>query len=116
MESIGQLAGGVAHDFNNLLTVINGYSDLLLDRIEQQDPRRSNLQQIRKAGEQASGLTQQLLAFSRRQVSQPQPLSLDDVITGSDKIFARLVGESIEVIAAPGAPNVRVMADPNQVH
>ena len=72
MEAVGKLAGGVAHDFNNLLTIITGYSQLLLDRIGQDSPLRGNLMEIKKAGDRASSLTQQLLAFSRRQVLKPK--------------------------------------------
>src|SRR5208282_3390611 len=81
LESIGRLAGGVAHDFNNLLTIINGYADVILSDIRQPGPLRDRVAQISAAGQQAAALTQQLLAFSRRQIVQPRTLNLNHVIT-----------------------------------
>jgi len=74
LESVGLLAGGVAHDFNNLLTVINGYAEMSLDELPAGSALRGSLSEIRAAGERAAGLTQQLLAFSRKQVIQPADL------------------------------------------
>jgi C4-dicarboxylate-specific signal transduction histidine kinase len=79
MEAIGRLAGGVAHDFNNLLMGILGYSELLLEDVGADDPRHEGLQEIKKCADRAASLTQQLLAFSRRQVLQPKMLSLNAV-------------------------------------
>ena len=72
MEAIGRLAGGVAHDFNNVLTAIFGYADLLLDGLDPTDPRRADVEEIKRAANRAAGLTRQLLAFSRKQVMQPR--------------------------------------------
>ncbi len=115
MESVGRLAGGVAHDFNNLLTVINGYSQLLLGRLTPGDPLRAGLEEIQKAGERAAGLTQQLLAFSRKQVLQPRLLDLNHVVGGMRSMLCRLVGEDVKVGVqlAPDAGVVR--ADPHQL-
>jgi PAS domain S-box-containing protein len=98
MEAIGRLAGGVAHDFNNILTVINGHSELLLQRyLDSNDPMRWEVEQIQEAGERAAVLTHQLLAFSRRQSSQPQLLNLNEVITSLQKMVQRLIGENIKL-------------------
>lgn len=115
MEAVGRLAGGVAHDFNNLLTVITGYSDLVLASLAANDPRRSNVEEVLKAGERAASLTRQLLAFSRRQVLAPQPLDLNDIVRNLNKMLTRLIGEDIDVLnaLAPGLWTVR--ADPGQI-
>src|SRR5439155_7104337 len=91
----GQLAGGMAHDFNNLLTVINGYSDLLMGRLEAADPLQRDLEQIKRAGERAAALTRQLLAFSRKQVWLPAILDLNAVISELQKMLPRLIGEDV---------------------
>jgi signal transduction histidine kinase len=115
MESIGRLAGGVAHDFNNLLTVINGYSHLGIAKLSPGDPLRATLEEIRKAGERAAGLTRQLLAFSRKQVLQPRPLDLNHLVGEMRPMLARLVGEDVDVEVALGAQSGTVHADPDQV-
>jgi PAS domain S-box-containing protein len=115
LESIGRLAGGVAHDFNNLLTVINGYSELLLKGLGRGDPRRSEVDQIRQAGESAAALTQQLLAFSRRQIIQPKPLNLNEVVATTERMLRRLIGEDIELRTALDPYLGTTMADPGQI-
>jgi PAS domain S-box-containing protein len=116
MESIGRLAGGVAHDFNNLLTVINGYSDLILRRAETSGETLRQLQQIRKAGERAKELTQQLLAFSRKQMIVPQPVNLNLVVTETEGMLRHLLPATIEMVTKldPGLGLART--DPGQVH
>jgi len=116
MESIGRLAGGVAHDFNNLLTVINGYSDLVLNRLSANDPVYPHLQEIHRAGERAAELTQQLLAFSRKQILQPKVLILNDVVRDSDKMLRRLIGEDIELVYVLDPALRPVEADPGQIN
>lgn len=102
----------MAHDFNNLLTVINGYSGLLLKRLPPRSPFEQDLRQILKAGEQAAGLTQQLLAFSRRPKIQPQSMNLNDAVADSMKLLGRMLGEDIRLNAVLGAKRDQVMADP----
>jgi two-component system cell cycle sensor histidine kinase/response regulator CckA len=115
MEAVGRLAGGIAHDFNNLLTVINGYSDLLLLRMPDGDPRRAELREVRQAGERAAALTHQLLAFSRRQVVEPVPLDLNAVVTQAQKMLARLIGEDVRFATALDPHLPAVTADPGQI-
>ncbi|MEO7649259.1 MAG: PAS domain S-box protein [Bryobacteraceae bacterium] len=97
MEAIGLLAGGVAHDFNNLLTVISGYSDLLILKLQPGDRSAHYALEILQAAEQATALTRQLLAFSRRQVTQPRVLDLNSVIGNMTTLLGRLIGEDVEL-------------------
>lgn len=115
LEAIGQLAGGVAHDFNNLLTVINGYSDLVLQGLPRDDSNRNLLEEIRRAGERSAALTRQLLVFSRKQVVAPQELSLNAVIQDAGKMLRRLIGEDVRVEFALRAMEDRVTADLSQL-
>jgi two-component system cell cycle sensor histidine kinase/response regulator CckA len=115
MEAIGKLAGGVAHDFNNLLSVILGYADLLLVDVSPALPIHADLLEIRHAGERARELTQQLLAFGRRQMLEPRVLDLDAVLRGMQKMLARLVGEGVELELELGASLGKVNADPGQL-
>jgi two-component system cell cycle sensor histidine kinase/response regulator CckA len=116
MEAVGQLAGGVAHDFNNMLTVIAGYSAILLETLEQSDPNRADVEEIRRATDRAAGLTRQLLAFSRKQVLQPRVLDLNtEVITGLEKMLRRLIGEDIELVTKLDGDLGLVNADPGQL-
>jgi PAS domain S-box-containing protein len=115
LESVGRLAGGVAHDFNNLLTVINGYSELLLGKLREDDSLRVYAELVLKAGRQAARLTEQLLAFSRKQVSRAEPLDLSAVVAGSADMFRRLVGEDIELTAILDPSAGVVMADSAQI-
>ena len=95
MEAVGRLAGGVAHDFNNVLTAVTGYSELLLERSDPKDPHRHYLEEIKKGGERAATLTQQLLAFSRQQVIQPKAVDLNTLVTNLVMMLQRLIGEHI---------------------
>jgi two-component system, cell cycle sensor histidine kinase and response regulator CckA len=115
MEAIGALAGGVAHDFNNLLSVIKGYTELLLDEFDQNDPRRKDLQQIEKAAHRAASLTSQLLAFSRKQILQPEILDLNASINDMSIMLRRLIGEHIELIINAQTNLGLINADPGQI-
>src|SRR5262245_16077644 len=115
LESIGRLAGGVAHDFNNLLTAITGYSQMLLQQLETQSPMRGKLDLIKKAADRASALTGQLLAFSRKQLLQPQVMKLNDLIANIDKVLRRIIGEDIELVTVFGPDLGRIKADPTQL-
>jgi PAS domain S-box-containing protein len=116
LESIGRLAGGVAHDFNNLLTVINGYSDMLIRDLPEDDPDRPAIEEIRAAGERAAALTKQLLAFGRRQISRPRPLDLNAVIRDAAQMLQRLIGEDITLETRLEPALDAVEADPGQIH
>ncbi|MFB3814243.1 MAG: PAS domain S-box protein [Terriglobales bacterium] len=115
MEAIGRLAGGVAHDFNNLLTVIKGYGELMAQQIDEADPLRAELEEIRKAADRAAALTRQLLAFSRRQVLAPKVLELNQVVANMEKLLRRLLGEDVELLTVLDANLGRVKADPGQI-
>ena len=116
LESVGRLAGGIAHDFNNLLTVINGYTDLLLNRLKEGDPLRDSVAEIQNAGERAACLTKQLLAFSRKQIIEPRPTDLNSLITENRAMFQRLLGEDIELVTKLDHSLGQIMADPGQIH
>ncbi|MBK9052692.1 MAG: response regulator [Chloroflexi bacterium] len=116
MEAIGRLAGGVAHDFNNVLTVIISYSDLLMQMYRDKEEmvyRRAR--QIKQAGQQAAGLTNQLLAFSRQQMLQPRLLNLNKVVTKVSEMLRRLIGENIELRLHLNEQIGRIKADPGQL-
>ncbi|MBI5545622.1 MAG: PocR ligand-binding domain-containing protein [Deltaproteobacteria bacterium] len=115
MEAIGRLAGGVAHDFNNILTGMSGYTDLALIAALPGDPVREELQEIRHGIDRAAELTRQLLAFSRRQTAQPAVLSLNDVVTRSHKLLARIIGEDVELRCVTSADLWPARVDPGQV-
>lgn len=115
MEAVGRLAGGVAHDFNNLLTAITGYSDLLLRSLDRMDPRRSDVEEIKETANRAAALTQQLLAFSRRQITQPKVLDLNAVVSNLEKMLRRLIGEDIQLKTVLAKNLHRVRSDLGQV-
>jgi PAS domain S-box-containing protein len=115
MEAIGRLAGGIAHDFNNLLSIIVGYTYVLQSSLPEGDTLRGSADQVMHAAEKASALTRQLLAFSRRQVLQPEVISLNDVIGGIEKMLPRLIGEDIDLRTVKSPSLKRVKADPSQI-
>lgn len=115
MEAIGKLAGGVAHDFNNLLTVIQGYSEMLLDKTSADIPTREMIGEVRKAADRAASLTHQLLAFSRRQVLAPVILDINALIGDINRMLQRLIGEDIHIKTYLAPDLWRVKADSGQV-
>jgi two-component system cell cycle sensor histidine kinase/response regulator CckA len=115
MEAVGRLAGGIAHDFNNLLTVIRGYSELLLADFERDTAVTETIGEIQRAADQASRLTEHLLAFSRKQMHQPRVMSLNDILSGMERILQRLIGEDITLITRPGSDLRPVEIDPAQI-
>src|SRR5579863_3597388 len=98
MEAVGRLAGGVAHDFNNMLTVITGYNRMILDELSPLDPLRGYADEILKAADRAGALTNQLLAFSRRQIMKPRVIQVNSVIEQTEKMLRRLIGEDVELV------------------
>jgi two-component system, cell cycle sensor histidine kinase and response regulator CckA len=115
MEVVGQLAGGVAHEANNQMTVVLGATEFLLARTDLPEVARNDLEQVRGAAERTAAITAQLLAFSRRQVLQPQVLNLDEVVQGLDGMLRRAVGERSTLYLRLRAGSCRVKADPGQL-
>jgi len=115
LEAIGRLAGGVAHDFNNILSIIMGHGELLLATAGDDERARNGLEQIRRAADRAASLTQQLLAFSRKQVLQPKVLDLNEAVADLQKMLSRVIGEDIELVASLHPSLLPVKADPGQV-
>lgn len=115
MEAVGRLAGSVAHDFNNALTAIMGYAELLSLAIPQEDARQKDVEEIQKAARNASALTRQLLAFSRKQVISPQPVDLNSIVSGMERMLGRLLGEDIELETELATGLAQVKVDPVQV-
>ncbi len=115
IESVGRLAGGIAHDFNNLLTAILGYTELLLNNRADDDPDRADLLEIQKAGQRAAALTQQLLAFSRKQVLLPQDVDLNQTVVGLQSMLTRLIREDITLACVVAPQPAIVKVDPTQI-
>jgi two-component system, cell cycle sensor histidine kinase and response regulator CckA len=115
MEAVGRLAGGIAHDFNNLLTAIGGYGELALARLPEDSPARSNVEEMRRAGERAAALTRQLLAFSRRQVLQPKVIDLNAVVSEVRALLERILGEDVDLRTRLAGDLGSTRADPGQI-
>ena len=115
MEAVGRLAGGVAHDFNNLLTVITGYSDLLLAGTDLKESQRTALQEVRRSAERGGALTNQLLAFSRRQPLQSRMVHLNELVLQIEQLLRRLIGEDVDLVTIPAANPDAVVADPGRL-
>jgi PAS domain S-box-containing protein len=115
MESVGRLAGGVAHDFNNMLAVILGHTAMALEVVDPAQPLHANLVEIRTAASRSAALTQQLLAFARKQTVAPRILDLNETVEGMLKMLQRLIGENVDLRWQPGAGLWRVRVDPTQI-
>ncbi len=115
LEAVGRLAGGIAHDFNNLLTAIIGYSELLVNKFQEDGSAVEWASLIRKAGEQAASLTRQLLAFSRKQLLQPKVLDLNVLVVDMEKLLRRIIGEHFQISIEVRAEEPRILADPTQL-
>jgi two-component system cell cycle sensor histidine kinase/response regulator CckA len=115
MEAVGQLAGGVAHDFNNILTAISGFAELLLSDLDTDDSRRADVEEILQSARRGSGLTRQLLAFSRKQVLQPATLDLNDVVADIANMLRRLIGATVNLVTLPAGSPTPVLADKTQL-
>jgi signal transduction histidine kinase len=115
MEAIGRLAGGIAHDFNNLLTVINGYSQLSLIELREEDPVRTNVEETRKAADRAADLIRQLLAFSRRQIMEMKVIDLNGLLQDLEKMLQRVIGEEVELVTRLDKNLGRIKVDPGQI-
>jgi len=115
MESVGRLAGGVAHDFNNKLSVILGYTQLMMDGLEREDPNYEKLQEVFKAGEQSVKIVRQLLAFARKQIISPEVLDLNETVADMLKMLRRLIGEDIDLAWQPDNTLWPVKMDPSQI-
>jgi two-component system cell cycle sensor histidine kinase/response regulator CckA len=115
VESVGRLAGGIAHDFNNLLTAILGYTELLLSKHEANDRDRQDLEEIQRAGQRAAALTQQLLAYSRKQVLVPREVDLNETVLNLQSMLTRLIREDISLTYELAPIPALVKIDPTQV-
>lgn len=115
MEAVGRLSGGIAHDFNNILGVIIGYGEILQEQVKRSDPLASCVEEILSAGKRAATLTRQLLAFSRQQVLEPKVVDLNGIVTDTEKMLRRLIGEDIELSTVLDPNLSRVKADQGQI-
>jgi two-component system cell cycle sensor histidine kinase/response regulator CckA len=111
MEAVGRLAGGIAHDFNNVLSIILGYGEDILSSLKEGDPMREDMQEIHAAATRAAELTRQLLMFSRQQVFEPKVVSLNDVLSGMQRMLRRVLGEQLELVISLAPDLGRIRAD-----
>jgi two-component system, cell cycle sensor histidine kinase and response regulator CckA len=115
MEAVGRLAGGVAHDFNNLLAIIIGYGELLRGELSDRPSLRDRAEQITKAAGQAAAVTRKLLTFSRRNMPQPQPIQLNELLRDLEKILRSVVSEDIELSIKPDPGVGLIRSEPSQI-
>ncbi|HET8933844.1 MAG TPA: ATP-binding protein [Polyangiales bacterium] len=115
LEAVGRLAGGIAHDFNNMLSVVLGYSLSMIETLPESSTMRADLEEIKRAGERATELTRQLLAFGRQQVLNPKVLDLNEVISEVERMLSRVLGEDIELVTKLTSPLWKVKVDRGQI-
>jgi PAS domain S-box-containing protein len=115
MEAVGQLAGGIAHDFNNILTAISGYGNLLKKKMSNEAVLKEYIEQILDAASRATEVTRSLLAFSRKQIMNPQPVDVNDIVKKFEKLLSRIIGEDIEVITKLASGDVVCLADAGRI-
>jgi len=115
MEAIGQFAGGIAHDFNNILTAIMGYGNLIKTKISVEEPLVKYVDNILTSAEKAANLTRSLLTFTRKQLIDPKPIDVNEVILNTEKLLSKLIGEDIEFSVKLNGENLIVIADGNQI-
>jgi PAS domain S-box-containing protein len=115
MEAIGTLTGGIAHDFNNILTAITGYGELIREELDKDDPLRTYAEIINSSADKAARLTQSLLAFSRRQLSDPRPVKMNAIISKAEGLLSRIITEDIEIVTSLSERDPTIMADGGQV-
>jgi PAS domain S-box-containing protein len=115
MESVGRLAGGVAHDYNNMLSVIIGYTELALDKVDPSEPLHEDLDEIFKAAKRSAEITRQLLAFARKQTISPRVMDVNEAVAGMLRMLRRLIGEDINLVWLPEDGVWPIKIDPAQV-
>jgi two-component system, cell cycle sensor histidine kinase and response regulator CckA len=115
MEAVGRLAGGVAHDFNNVLSVILSYSEIVISDLTPGDPRLGDVEEIQKAAKRATGLTKQLLMFSRQQVLERRVIDLNDLLVGMDKMLRTVLGADVDLVSVSAPDLGRIRVDPSSV-
>ena len=115
MEAVGQLAGGIAHDFNNILSAITGYGYLIQTKLPREDPMRADVEQILESANRAAEVTHSLLAFSRKQIMNPVPVDMNELIKKMVKLLSRLIGEDVEVITTLTDEDVICRVDASQI-
>lgn len=115
MEAIGHITGGIAHDFNNMLNVTLGYSQLIMETVENNSLQYHHTQQIQKAGQSAADLVQQLLAFTRQRIIEPRLINVNDIVISIEKMMQRIIGEDIEITLSLASDISPVTVDPVQI-
>ena len=115
MEAIGRLAGGVAHDYNNILSVIIGYTEMALEKVDEKDHLKRDLSQIYDAAIRSKGITRQLLAFARKETAVPEVLDLNATVENMLKILKKIIGENVDLSWHPGNAAGSVLMDPSQL-